>query len=208
MNFRKLSAAFVGLIMAVSFNANAGLIYDNGGSIGGGIANNSTDWVQADDFMLLSDEYISGGGIWIESQSGSFNWDGTLEYWFFDALSPSGVIQTGFAINVVQVDTGILAQGGVDNIQKIEFDFDSLFAALSNTNYYLGVRLGSQDVAWSGFTPGNGVESSGGSFNNWSNNSRERAFYLESKATTVPEPSTLAILALGIMGLASRRFKK
>jgi len=36
----------------------------------------------------------------------------------------------------------------------------------------------------------------------------ELAFRINGNSTEVPEPSTLAIFALGIMGLASRRFKK
>jgi hypothetical protein len=40
----------------------------------------------------------------------------------------------------------------------------------------------------------------------WSQQGSKHSLFV--RATTVPEPSTLAIFALGMMGLASRRFKK
>ncbi|MGL1958703.1 MAG: PEP-CTERM sorting domain-containing protein [Colwellia sp.] len=43
---------------------------------------------------------------------------------------------------------------------------------------------------------------------NWTTTIVTRAINIDQPDTPVPEPSTLAIFALGMMGLASRRFKK
>lgn len=179
-----------------------------GGAIGGGISNDAVDWVQADDFSVTSTTNITGGGIWIESQSGPLNWDGNLHYWFFsDNLgTPGAILETGTATTRIQRDTGILAQGGVDNIQEIIFDLSSTFLALSGVDYFFGIQLGNNNTAWSGYEPGNSMESFAGTFDNWQSNGRERSFYLEgltgeTTTSSIPSPPPLLLIITGLMSI-------
>jgi hypothetical protein len=82
--------------------------------------------------------------------------------------------------------TDLVADGGVDGVSGLQGKYD--YFALNDTSYkYVSVFLGV-----------------GGNF---SENGINDALRVRGVAV-VPEPTTLAIFALGIIGLASRRFKK
>lgn len=196
-------------LAAVAATSQAGVVYNNGSTIGGGVSNNMVAWLQADNFTLTTAATITGGRLWIEGQGGALNWNGALQYWIFaGGATPGAVLQTGSLTIDSVTDSGVLAQGGRDNIRQVDFDLDINFSALANTQYYFGVRAGGGDVAWSGFTPGNGTESFNATLNNWFNNGRERAFLLNGNAGTLPEPATLALVGLTLAGAAVARRRK
>lgn len=194
---------------AVCTGSQAALAFNNNAAFGGGISNNMTSWVQSDNFTLTTAANITGGTLWMEAQGGALDWNGVLQYWIFSGgATPSAVLQSGNLTNLTVTDTGVLAQGGRDNIREVDFDLDVDFAALGGTQYYFGVRAGGNDVAWSGSQPGNSMESFDGTFNNWFNNGRERSFLLNGNANAVPEPGMLGLVSLGLFAAVATRRRK
>jgi hypothetical protein len=94
-------------------------------------------------------------------------------------------------------------------------NFSSVFGQSSDNTRSYGLYVDEDSVWRMAGTDDFGVNRTiwGAEFGNNYNNlavsgSNWFAMYIVKKATNVPEPSTLAIFALGMMGLASRRFKK
>lgn len=208
MKISKVLAA-AALCFGIATSASAAVVYDNGGPMGGGISNNAVLWVQANDFSVGSNSNITGGSVFIESQSGSFsNWNGTLNYFIFanNGTTPGVTLASGAAANKVITSTGILDQAGTGTIQRVDFDLATAFDALASTTYWFGIQLGTTgNIAWSASSYGNEIESYGGSFNNWYSNGRDGAFLLVGDDGTVPEPATLFLIGLGLLGLVRGR---
>lgn len=211
---KKIVCLFVCLFAGA---ANAGIIYDNGGVSIGDSGNETTMWVQADDFNIASGGTVTGAGVYIGALNGAplSVWDGVLEYFIFSdgGTTPGSLITSGNGVNVSTTDTGIswCCSG---NAWLFDFDFESSFTALASTDYWLGIHLSNNydrdELYWiaQAGTSGNQSQSLGGTFDNWTNGSVERAFYLSDGATSVPEPASIVLLGLGLAGLGFSRRKK
>jgi hypothetical protein len=196
MNMKMLKAAVAGLVLFVSGFANAGLIVDpvaNGsGCCGSG--ERGYYFETPEDFQLNS--------LWLNTSSGlstSYN----IEILLFDAI-PSGSNYSTVA-----------AYTNVNGILDVEFDFGAgdIFGLIAWDNN-LSETPYSTDVTKSIFTSPIQLnrmykQSLGQGGNIYvESGSNIGAIGFSYSSISVPEPSTLAIFALGIMGLASRRFKK
>jgi len=185
MNVKMLKAAVAGLVLSVSGFANAGLIVDLYGDIdgtysfGGGIG--------------ITDVHLSASQFWTQS----FVLDGTV----VSASIEIGHAQLGY---FMPADWGLYLDGVFVNI-------------LTDMDVCDGTGSGTGGCAWEGSytvdilsvinlsTLEDGVanfEIRTGSSDGWSLDYSK----LSIETASVPEPSTLAIFALGLMGLASRRF--
>lgn len=212
--FKSVAIGFAALMLMLA-PASAATIYDNGGPLVGSGGNDATQWVQAEDFSLAGGGSIGGAGVAIAGLGGLGNWDGTLKYFFFaDAGgTPGALLTSGNGQSLITTDLGITwCCGG--NSFLVEFTLESVFDALAGVDYWFGIHLSTDfdrdDIYWVE-TSANGTltgqESDGGTFDNWSGNLQEHAFFLTGAQdpVAVPEPGAIVLIAFGLLGVALMR---
>jgi hypothetical protein len=195
MNFKFLKAAVTGLILTVSSFANAGLIT----SVSDSELNTST--------LIDFSAYTSGSANQITFAGGEFNTTGNFGFSVWNNYGTSG----GAFYNI-------------GHSTAFTLTFDNVVSAF-------GMNIGAIHSSWTwdvydinnllidtiSFANDNGA----GAFYGYSASNiksvvltpvnDQAAFdnlHFVSGSTDVPEPSTLAIFALAIMGLSARHFKK
>ena len=196
-------------LMAMASAANASIVYNNGGP-NASSGNDATAWVQAEDFTLAAATSLAGAGVYIAGFNGIGAYTGPFNYFIFanNAGTPGSVLASGTATPTI-TDTGTpWCCGG--NAQLFRFNFASAFNAAAGATYYLGIHLNGDftrdDLYWvttAANATAAGVESNGGTFDNWVSNGQEHAFFL----TAVPEPASWALMiaGFGMVGAATRR---
>ena len=196
MKFYFLKAAFAGLILTVSGLTNATLILEGGtGSTGAGN-------------ILLS------GGTVVDVSNGAY-FNGTTtpaSDWVWDVANSNGsanplLFTFSFSLTGFDVSTAVLTGlWGIDNVGSVSLN-GNILSSLPNviTNNFNVLHAFSARPGSSAFVAGLNVLSY-----NVENRGGPGAFRtsVQVNANPIPEPSTLAILGLGLMALASRRFKK
>lgn len=211
--------AMTGVAGALAFAgaASASVVYDNGGpnTVGG---NEAVEWVQTEDFSFGADVTVNGAGVYLAGYGGITKWDGSFQYYVFgDSAGSPGTILQGGSVSPTVTDSGA-AWCCVDDAYLFEFDFNSPFLAEAGSTYHLGIHAGASDnfnrddIYW--VTTANhgalrGRESEGGTFDNWSSNGQEHAYFLNGDQTggAAPEPATWALMigGFGLVGAALRR---
>lgn len=195
----------LGLLMTAA--AAQGSLLFNGGVADYSNGNEFAQWLQTEDFQL-------GGNGTLESASFDWfafdrsTWDGVLEWFIFDDNGgvPGSVVASGNGDNVVNAGLG-----NVNGWEYFRTDFD--FTPQVNVNgsqtYWFGLHLSGDygtrdDIYWSTSTQSYGsagIESNGGTQDNWSNNGQHHAFRLYG----VPEPTTAVLLAASALTALRRR---
>jgi hypothetical protein len=212
MNLKMLKAALAGLVLSVSGFASAGLIfgdlsYESGDAYVTDSLNNR-EWARLDFFRGTVTQWNSEFND-VNSDLYGFNFSGALDADLFadaafgvdnyDVLSQQYPIKSGVNANLF---TQVMGDGYGLNSNNIWKYFRTDTPQNSDNITYMwlsGQNLNSTVLNH------DGVNSSPDSYSN----SMSFLVYRDlNQVTDVPEPSTLAIFALGIMGLASRRFKK
>jgi len=116
-------------------------------------------------------------------------------------------------INTVSIDASSLIGNSFDIIATISFE-DDLMRLIVDDNLYVETTLLSGSNDWSGGNGGafgqnnNSLVSGGGSGRLFNSGQVADFSYFHDVVVFVPEPSSIAILALTIIGLAFRRIKK
>ena len=206
MNIKMLKAALAGLVLSVSGFANAGLIttIDAGAtnhifasSLNNGvgpISENGITWTAS------NDGYYGHDGSWGLADNGSWNnmnliglntTSGSLTV-TFDSLVSEVLAFVNYAsrVNFPQASIGIY---DINDVLLESFDLNgSLGGNTVDGGWDYGFARNTAEIKSIRFT------------NSYIVATNLRSFV----ETDIPEPSTLAIFALGFMGLAARRFKK
>lgn len=209
MNIKMLKAAVAGLVLSVSGYANAGIILINDEAIfqNAGIANIVSDFEEfgTSEFSEPSDPYLQGGisyssadNLVLGGSNSIYDTNGTnmltnnfwnpIEGTFYQNFSLFG-FDAGWSNSD---DNGSRITIGT-NIDTYVFDVD--FDVASSSAFY--GFIASDDEFFISFEITSNVYNALVSIDN-----------VTVGTSAIPEPSTLAIFALAIMGLAPRRFKK
>ena len=204
MSIKMLKAALVGLILSLSSFANAGVIYSYDVVYDGSnfTFDNNSSWHNLSfnvgdslDITLMAApgdhwEWLTGSKEWyanIFDTTGCLN-TGLSEWSFSNNGSPVGGGSHNLSQSCVHFgpqNALSLSNGTLFDQYQFNYTFDSgdnttLSISLINSNSIMG----------------------------WSFNDGIRFQYIDANINEVPEPSTIAIFALGFMGLAARRLKK
>jgi hypothetical protein len=214
MNMKALLAgAAIAAAMGATSAANAAdtVVYD-GGSPNASSGNEATQWIQTENFTLANTASITDAHVYIAGTGGNIsNWEGVANYYFFSDNGgvPGTLLASGAGANVTTTDTGTTWCCGGDSY-KLSFTFPD-FTATAGTEYFFGIHLATDfnnrdEIYWvttSSNASGPGIESLGGTMDNWVENGQAHAFQLTSGVPSgVPEPSTWAMMGLGFAGLA------
>jgi hypothetical protein len=211
MKFDIFKMAFAGLILMASSVANAGLILDTSS---GRAVTDQRSWNLGWSFSVSSQLSIDGLGLFDTGADGFSNQSGyEVGLW-----NNNG----GALLTSVIVDNSATSYGSVSNLGQWFFaDISEL--VLDVGSYTIGYFRPANTDTWlldatlvglnSNITFGDRLESRDASlaqpFNVTGNSDGHFGPNLRVvDSQPVPEPSTLAIFALGMIGLASRRFKK
>jgi hypothetical protein len=191
----------------------AAVVYDNGApnQVNG---NEMTSWIQAEDFMLTTTRTINEVKFWAFVNPNAIGYHGHINYFIYadNGGSPGAMITS----NDVTVPLPPAGQTVLGSYTEYAFDFNiTPFTANAGTVYWLGLHNGDfvTDTARAEFywettnvpigAAGDGQETflPGTS---WNGNGQEHAFQL---LAGVPEPTTMLLLGLGLVGLAGIRRK-
>lgn len=215
MKYNFFKGVIASLALAISGFANAGLIvdqsFDSSNIIGGANFSQGSSSI-FDDFSLSNaanlEQISMWGGYWTTGvQPSSFDFriqirsSTNVSDVIYDTLiTASNVTDTGFNHN------------NSSSADILKFDFDVTGLSLNVGSYFIGVS--SQNNPGTSFYWQRSDNSSfNGGIASFSSNlptgsSGNHTLAISESSAQVPEPSTLAIFALGMIGLASRRFKK
>jgi hypothetical protein len=214
MGVKMLKGAFAGLALSVSGIANAGLVtleaqnsgwYDINGISNGNIDNTCTGcgsnlfraWFGWDLNSIALTEIITSANLVLYSDS--LNQENQNISFHDVVTSYANLGQDGLS-TYTDLGQGVLFSSGIG--QDLWNTFELTAGAISALNTARGSR----------FAIG-AVNDSGGDWLGYNNGVSTSGSYYRLEITTeatpsVPEPSTIAILTLGLMGIAARRYKK
>ena len=201
MNIKMLKMALVGLIISMSGLANAGLIL-NLDELNGDVViswNGSLDLGSA---VFDATRNSNSSNLWTAGGVGD------LQSMFASGSVDDYDLAAFTKTPTLAAFTGSLS-GGIIAGDNLFIDFSSSFRQIWMPNGYQSGQV----ISGSGTFAGATFASLGANVGTyewaWSNNiASDSLTLIVGSPTNVPEPSSLAIFALGIMGLASRRLKK
>lgn len=231
MNLKLLKASIAGLAISVSSFANAGLlnVLYTDSSLGNADANaivaaqgGTATEISSTGFNTLSSAELGAYDLLVVGWHGdgtfNFDWETVLLPFIqagggliFEAPASIGdLTNTGFVITEQNSSNNLAAYDGFFGDAAFINTHMAITDLSSDWDCHLDNSFGNCNLATASFGSGRAIIGGYDSFFHEAGTSDyiiNQANWVTS-GTAVPEPSTLAIFALGIMGLASRRLKQ
>ena len=205
MNIKMLKAAVAGLVLSVSGFTNvafAGLIVDNGFDVNATTSiswtNQIGSWRTYEDFALASNTQLTSASFLFNNGNGSTNY-------LFDIHADNAGTYGSLLHSIALTSSDVTVNSVIGGWWQFDFSLPSI--NLVAGNYWVSF---SGTSTWGSKLGTFGEELvQTDSFGNRNVRTGDYVpFRLNGTTSEVPEPSTIAIFALGMIGLASRRFKK
>jgi len=214
MSYKLIKTTLVSLMLSASCMASAGLIYDNGeaesGATSSWYSSEIQGWRVYDDFVLTQDSNITNVffSMGLTKNTGPF--DGEFSFSIFNYLEGSGVGNQVYTKTLSSPDySANLNSDVIMDLEAIAYDVQFAIDPLTliSGRYELSFYGINMDFRQTNVGSGNGFYQNNSS-RGLARPNADTPFQLYGTTTPVPEPTTLAIFALGAIGLASRRFNK
>ena len=206
----------LGLLLLAIPRAGSAQIIFNGGAPNQSSGNEMTEWVQYNDFAFAGTNTVAEIDFW--ALVGSPGYNGSIS-WFVTADNAGVPGTTLFSGNQAAVVTG--TGNTVDG--DLAETFNQLFVnfTLGAGTYWLGLHNGPltdvdrTEYYWEATSAGFGGagEEDQAPFgdNSYFNNGQDHAFELlgtANEVSPVPEPASMTLLAVGLVGIAARRRRR
>jgi hypothetical protein len=220
MDKSRTAITTLAVLLLCSAFAQASIIYNNGGP-NQQDGNEATQWVQTEDFMLTSNQTVTGVEFWdIETPPG---YAGSITWWITGDTAGNPDFSNILGTGNLALSTHTLTANGC-TVLGFFCEYDNTFglsvALQGGVEYHLALHNGPvtnttrSEFYWETTNPNGtntGLEcdlTTGACYNSWSNNGGEHAFNLTAGGTSVPEPSTLVFFGTSLVGAAGMLRRK
>jgi hypothetical protein len=212
---RRFLAALGLLLLAIPRAGSAQIIF-NGGAPDQQNGNEMTEWLQYNDFAFASTQTVHEIDFW--AGVGSPGYNGSISWFVTDnnAGVPGTTLFSGNQAPVVTSTGNLFAGDLAETFNQLLVNF-----TLGAGTYWLGLHNGPltdvtrDEYYWETTSAGFGAagEEDDAPFgdNGYANNDQDHAFQLLGNAnevSPVPEPASMTLLAVGLVGIAAGRRRR